>query len=69
DAVGAAYGLVKKLITEKNKEKREIPIQKHKQITRTFLRKNSEGVAREVKAVITLKTKELKISPETENKM
>ena len=64
DAVGAAYGLVKKLITEKNKEKREIPIQKHRQITRTFLRKNSEGVAKEVKAVITLKIKELKISPD-----
>jgi hypothetical protein len=64
DAVGAAYGLVKKLITEKNKKKREIPIQKHKQITRTFLRKNSEGVAKEVKAVITLKIKELKISPD-----
>ncbi len=64
DAVGAAYGLLKKLITEKNKEKREILIQKHKQITRTFLRKNSEGVAKEVKAVITLKIKELKISPD-----
>jgi hypothetical protein len=64
DAVGAALGLVKKLITEKNKKKREIPIQKHKQITRTFLRKNSEGVAKEVKAVITLKIKELKISPD-----
>jgi len=64
DAVGAAYGLVEKLIAKKNKEKKEIPIQKYKQITRTFLRKNSEGVAKEVKAVITLKTKELKISPD-----
>lgn len=64
DAVGAVYGLVRELISKKNKEKREIKIQKYKQIRRTFLRKNSEGVAKEVKAIITLKTKELKISPD-----
>lgn len=58
-AVGAIYQLIKGLKTKKSPEKLASPIQKQKQITITFIRKNLEGVAKEVKAVITLKTRDL----------
>lgn len=59
-ALGLAYGLIKKLKAQKSKGKRAAPVQKQKQITVTFVRKNYEGVEKEVKAVITLKTKDIK---------
>lgn len=61
DALGAAYGLIKNLLEKKKEEKETAPIQKQKQMTVTFLRRDSEGFAQEVKAEITLKTKESKI--------
>jgi len=58
-AVGAIYQLIKGLKTKKSPEKLVSPIKKQKQITTTFIRKNLEGVAKEVKAVIMLKTRDL----------
>jgi len=61
DAVGVAYDLIKKLVSKKSEEKEVNPIQMQKQMKATFLRKNSEGASEEVRAVITLKTRDLKI--------
>lgn len=58
-AVGLAYELIKKLMPAKAKEKRASSIQKQKQITTIFFRRGLEGVIKEIKAVITLKTKDL----------
>ncbi len=55
DAAGAVYDLIKKAIGKKKKQKNERSIQKHKQLTVTFLRRDSEGVSREVNALIELK--------------
>lgn len=55
DAAGAVYDLIKKAIGKKKRQKSMRPIQKHKQLTVTFLRRDSEGVSREVNARIELK--------------
>jgi len=57
-ALGVLQGLLKNLGKGKEKEQPFKPIQKRQQITTTFLRVNSEGKTREVKAVITLKTRD-----------
>lgn len=56
DAAGAVYDLIKKAIGKKKSQKSERPIQKHKQLTITFLRRDAEGVSREINARIELKT-------------
>lgn len=56
DAVGAAYGLIKKMIDKKRTRKTEQPLKKYKQQTVTFIRRDSEGVSREIHAVVTLKS-------------
>ncbi|MGD2246039.1 MAG: hypothetical protein PVI11_05785 [Candidatus Aminicenantes bacterium] len=55
DAAGAVYDLIKKAIGKKKRQKGVRPIQKHKQITVIFLRRDSEGVSREINARIELK--------------
>jgi hypothetical protein len=65
DAVGAVYELLKSL---KKGDKGEgsassKPLQKRMQITANFLRKDLTGKAKEIQAVITLKTRHLKTSP------
>ncbi len=57
DAIGAGYSLIKSLIDKKKKKKITAPVQKHEQITATFMRRDSEGTAKEVTAVIRLKVK------------
>lgn len=56
DAVGVAYGLIKKIIGKKRKQKTKPPLKKYRQRTITFIKRDSEGVAREVRAVVTLKS-------------
>ena len=56
DAAGAVYDLFKKAIGKKKRQKIERPIQKHKQLTVTFLRRDSEGVSKEINATIELKS-------------
>lgn len=56
DAVGAAYGLIKKMIDKKRTRKIEQPLKKYRQQTVTFIRRDSEGVSREIHAVVTLKS-------------
>lgn len=55
-AVGVLQELLKKLKKGKSKEDQPKPIPRLRQITTTFLRRDSEGMIREAKAVITLKT-------------
>lgn len=55
DAAGVVYDLIKKAIGKKKRRKSERPIQKHTQLTVTFLRRDSEGVSREINARIELK--------------
>jgi hypothetical protein len=55
DAAGAVYDLIKKAIGKKKRQKSERPIQMHKQLTVTFLKRDSEGVSREINARIELK--------------
>jgi len=55
-AVAGIYHLIKELTTKKSKEKPVKSIQKWKQITITFRRKDPEGITREIRATITLKT-------------
>jgi hypothetical protein len=56
DAVGVAYGLVKKMIDKKGRRKTEQPLKKFRQQTVTFIRRDSEGISREIHAVVTLKS-------------
>lgn len=55
NAAGAIYDLVKKAIDKNKRQRVERPIQTHKQLTVTFLKRDSEGVSREVNARIELK--------------
>jgi hypothetical protein len=55
DAAGVVFYLIKKAIEKKKRQKSVRPIQKHKQLTVTFLRRDSEGVSREINALIELK--------------
>ncbi len=55
EAAGAVYDLIKKAIGKKKSQKSMRSIQKHKQLTVTFLRRDSEGVSREINARIELK--------------
>ena len=57
DAIGAGYSLIKSMIDKKKKQKITAPVQKHEQITVTFMRRDSEGAAKEVTAVINLKVR------------
>ncbi|MDH5745114.1 MAG: hypothetical protein OEZ52_16350 [Candidatus Aminicenantes bacterium] len=57
DAIGAGYSLIKNMIDKKKKQKISAPVQKYEQLTATFMRRDSEGAAREVTAVIRLKVK------------
>ena len=57
DAIGVGYFLIKKMIDKKKMQKQVKPVQKHEQLTATFMRRDSEGAAREVTAVISLKVK------------
>ncbi|MDH5468418.1 MAG: hypothetical protein OEY25_13455 [Candidatus Aminicenantes bacterium] len=57
DAIGAGYSLIKNMIDKKKMQKQVKPVQKHEQLTATFMRRDSEGAAREVTAVIKLKVK------------
>lgn len=57
DAIGVGYSLIKKMIDKKKMQKQVKPVQKHEQLTATFMRRDSEGAAREVTAVIKLKVK------------
>jgi hypothetical protein len=56
DAVGAAYGLIKKMIDKKRMRKTEQPLKKYRQQTVAFIRRDSEGISREIHALITLKS-------------
>ncbi len=60
DAAKLFFGFVKK-ITKKRKKQRLDHIQRKKQITAIFHKRNSEGEVKEVKAVITLKEMEIEI--------
>jgi len=62
-AAAGIYELIKSLKSGKNTGKKADSIQKLQQITTTFLRKNSEGIEKEVKAVITIRTRSLDIPP------
>ncbi len=55
DAAGVLYDLITKTLGKKKRQKSQRPIQKHKQLTITFLRRDSEGVSREINARIELK--------------
>ena len=57
DAIGVGYSLIKKMIDKKKMQKQEKPVQKHNQLTATFMRRDPEGVAKEVTAVIRLKVR------------
>ena len=57
DAIGAGYSLIKNMIDKKKMQKRVTPVQKHRQLTATFMRRDSEGVAKEVTAVIKLEVR------------
>ncbi len=57
-ALGVLQELLKNLGKGKDKKEQSRPIQKSRQITTTFVRIDSEGIARKVEAVITLKTKD-----------
>ncbi|UCC41633.1 MAG: hypothetical protein JSV96_09550 [Candidatus Aminicenantes bacterium] len=62
---GAVAGILQLIEGLKKKESPEEKVsyfQKGKQLTTTFIRKNWEGINKEVKAVIRLKTRHLKIS-------
>ncbi|MFQ6108259.1 MAG: hypothetical protein ACE5L7_01735 [Candidatus Aminicenantales bacterium] len=63
EAVGAIYELIKGFKKEKREHKRPEPIKKRMQVRASFLRKDEEGRAEEVRAVITLKTELVKVSP------
>lgn len=56
DAAGVLYDLIKKAIDKKKRQKSYRPIQKHKQLTVTFLRRDSEGISREINARIELRS-------------
>jgi len=60
-AVGVVYDLIKKLLSKKSQEIPVSTLPRLKQMTTTFLRVGSGGATEEVKAIITLKTKELTI--------
>ncbi|MFP4081626.1 MAG: hypothetical protein ACLFVG_02600 [Candidatus Aminicenantes bacterium] len=60
-ALGLAYDLIKKLTGEKSDESPVPPVQKYKQITTTFLKENPEGAVQEVKAIITLNARDIKL--------
>jgi hypothetical protein len=55
DAVGTALGLVKKMIDKKRMRKTKPLLKKYRQLTLTFIKRDSEGVNREIHAVVTLK--------------
>lgn len=55
-AAAAIYDLIKKAIDKKKMQRNERPIQMHKQLAVTFLRRDSEGVSREINAAVELKT-------------
>lgn len=57
-ALGVLQGLLKNLGKGREKEQQVKSIQKRRQITTTFVRIDTEGKAREVEAVITLKTRD-----------
>jgi hypothetical protein len=59
DAVAGIYDLIKKQKTKKSEGKPVKSIQKWQRIVTSFIRKDPEGVAREVKATITISTKDL----------
>lgn len=64
-AIGALYDLLKNL-KKGNKAEGTIssrPLQKRMQITANFLRRDLDGTAKEIQAVITLKTRHLKTTP------
>lgn len=56
DMAALTYSMIKKLIDKKKMAKTEKVVQIHQQLTATFLRRDSEGAAREVQAVITLRS-------------
>jgi hypothetical protein len=55
-AAGAVYDLIRKAIRKGKRQKNVMSIQMHKQLTVTFLRRDSEGISREINARIELKT-------------
>jgi len=59
DAVAGIYNLIKKQKTKKSEEKPVKYIQKWQRIVTSFIRKDPGGVAREVKATITISTRDL----------
>lgn len=62
DAVAGVLQLIKGLKKKESAEEKVSYFQKTRQLTTTFIRKNLEGTEKEVRAVIRLKTKHLKIS-------
>jgi hypothetical protein len=62
DAVAGVLGLIKGLKKKESEEEKVSYFQKTKRLTTTFIRKNLEGIEKEVRAVIMLKTRHLKIS-------
>jgi len=60
EAVGALYNLFKALKDGKKEESKPRPVQKQMQIRSSFLREGVGGKAEEFRAVITLKTKNIK---------
>lgn len=59
DAVAGIIDLIKKQKTEKSEEMLAKSTQKWQQIVTTFIRKDPDGLAREVKATITISTRDL----------
>lgn len=60
-AVAGVLQLIKGLKKKESPEERVSYFQKSKQLTTTFIRKNLDGIEKEVRAVIRLKTRQLKI--------
>jgi hypothetical protein len=60
EAVGALYDLFKKLKDGKKEESKPRPVEKQMQISSSFMREGAGGEAEEFRAVITLKTKQIK---------
>ncbi len=54
DAVSVALGLIKKMIDKKRKQNTKPLLKKYRQLTLTFIKRDSEGVTREIHAVVTL---------------
>jgi hypothetical protein len=59
EAVAGVLGLIKGLKKKESEEEKVSYFQKTKRLTTTFIRKNLEGIEKEVRAVIRLKTRHL----------